>query len=382
MGNLMSMRGGFLGQLISGGATQREKDSSIAAGLLINAARVLARFASIVISLTFTIYQLDISTQETKNAGQTTTEARWRRSKDGAIAVSGSIQHPAVVRTKARARAARPLSLKRSQCALGGGAMTEDLAQELPGVGIRRHGDFLGRALGHDLTAAVAALGSEVDDIVGGLDHVEVVLDHDDGVAGVRQPAEHFEQALDVVEVEPRCGLVEDVERAAGGPARQFLGELDALRFAARERGRRLAEMNVVQPDVAQGLELLTNRRHRAHKIDRVEHGQVEHLGDVLALVLDLQRVAVVALAAAYFAGYVDVGQEVHLDADDAVALAGLAAPALDVEGEPPRAIAAHPCLGELREKLADVGEEPGIGRGAGARRAPDRALIDADQLG
>ena len=47
---------------------------------------------------------------------------------------------------------------------------------------------------------------------------------------------------------------------------------------------------------------------------------QVEHLGDVLALELDVEGVAVVAGALAHLAGHVHVGQEVHLDLDRAVA--------------------------------------------------------------
>jgi hypothetical protein len=62
----------------------------------------------------------------------------------------------------------------------------------------------------------------------------------------------------------------------------------------------------------------------------------VEHVGDRLALEQHFESFAVVALALADVAGDVDVGQEVHLDLDDAVALAGLAAAALDVEREAP----------------------------------------------
>jgi hypothetical protein len=64
----------------------------------------------------------------------------------------------------------------------------------------------------------------------------------------------------------------------------------------------------------------------------------VQHVGDRLALEDDLQRLAVVALALADVAGDVDIRQEVHLDLDDAVALAGLAAATLDIEGETARA--------------------------------------------
>ena len=100
-----------------------------------------------------------------------------------------------------------------------------------------------------------------------------------------------------------------------------------------------------------------------------------------LALERDLERLAVVALALADVAGDVDVGQEVHLDLDDAVALAGLAAAALDVEGEAARLVAARLGLGQAGEPVADRREGAGIGRRVGARRAADRRLVDVDDL-
>ena len=101
----------------------------------------------------------------------------------------------------------------------------------------------------------------------------------------------------------------------------------------------------------------------------------------VFALVLDLQGLAVVARALADLALDVDIGQEVHLDPQDAVPLAGLAAPALDVEGEAPRLVAAHLRLGQLGEQVADIGKDAGVGGRVGARRAADRRLVDVDDL-
>jgi hypothetical protein len=43
-------------------------------------------------------------------------------------------------------------------------------------------------------------------------------------------------------------------------------------------------------------------------------HGEVEDLGDVEALVADLEGLAPVAFALAHVAGDVDVGEEVHFD--------------------------------------------------------------------
>ena len=83
----------------------------------------------------------------------------------------------------------------------------------------------------------------------------------------------------------------------------------------------------------------------------------------------------------ALLAGHVDVGQEVHLDLDLAVAPADLAAPALDVEAEAAGLVAARARLARLREELADVVEDAGVGRRVRARRAADRRLVDVDDL-
>ena len=83
----------------------------------------------------------------------------------------------------------------------------------------------------------------------------------------------------------------------------------------------------------------------------------------------------------AFLAGDVDVGEEVHLDLDQAVAGAGLAAAALDVEAEAAGLVAARLALRQAGEPVADLGEGAGIGGGVGARGAADRRLIDVDHL-
>src|SRR5258708_2847782 len=69
----------------------------------------------------------------------------------------------------------------------------EDRLQEATGEALLDVADVLGRALRDDAPAAVAALGAEVDHPVRRLDHVEVVLDHDDGVAVVAQAVQNGE---------------------------------------------------------------------------------------------------------------------------------------------------------------------------------------------
>jgi hypothetical protein len=216
----------------------------------------------------------------------------------------------------------------------------------LRGVTLARPGDLL-RGARDDHTAAIfAAVRTKIDDPVGRLDDVQVVLDHDDRIAEVHQALEDVEQLAHVVEMQAGGGLVQQVEGAAGLAFAQFLGQLDALGLAAGERGGGLAEVDVSQADVVEGLQLGLDLRDVLEGCQRLLHGGVEQVGDGVPLVLHLQGLVVVAAAAADVAGDVDIGQEIHFDALEAVALAGLAAAAFDVEAEAPGLVAAFARFG------------------------------------
>ena len=77
----------------------------------------------------------------------------------------------------------------------------------------------------------------------------------DDRVAQVGQAMDDVEELADVVEVQAGGRLVEDVEGLAGVGPGQLGGELDALGLAAGERRRGLAERDVAEADVVQGLQ-------------------------------------------------------------------------------------------------------------------------------
>src|SRR5277367_1057579 len=69
-------------------------------------------------------------------------------------------------------------------------------------VGIPGCRNLIGSALGHDLPAALAALGSQIDHPIGAADHIQVVLDDQDAAAALDQSLKRFEQLGDVVEVQ------------------------------------------------------------------------------------------------------------------------------------------------------------------------------------
>ena len=139
--------------------------------------------------------------------------------------------------------------------------------------------------------------------------------------------------------------------------------------------------MHVAEPDIEQRLELLPNARLVLEEGARILDGHVEHVGDARAAEAHLERLAVVALSLADLARHVDVGEKVHLDLHEAVALARLAAPALHVEREASRPVAADLRVRQLGEQLANGREQPRVRGRIRARRAADRALVDVDDL-
>ena len=131
--------------------------------------------------------------------------------------------------------------------------------------------DLFRRARDHDLAAGMAALGPEIDDVVGGLDHVHVMLDQEHGVPGVDQLVQRREQPLDVGQVQAGGRLVEDVDRVLRPLQLAQLGrDLDALRLAAGQRRRRLAERQVAEAEIVQDLDLLAARRARLRRTSRL----------------------------------------------------------------------------------------------------------------
>ena len=180
-------------------------------------------------------------------------------------------------------------------------------------------------------------------------------------VAQFHQTLQHVEQLAHIVEVQAGGRLIEQIEGAAGLPLAQFLRQLDALRFAARKRGGRLAQVHVAQADIEQRLQLGTNLREVLHQRQRFLHRGVEHVGDRVALELHLQGFAIVAAAAADVASDVDVRQEIHFDALQPVALAGFAAAALHVEAEASRFVAALARFRQHGVEIANQREQAGV---------------------
>src|SRR5690606_9346516 len=104
-------------------------------------------------------------------------------------------------------------------------------------------------ALKHDMSAAAAGLGSDLDDVIGGADHGLVVLDDDHGVTGVGEGADDTDQAVDVAGVKADAGFVEDEERVDERSA-EAGREIDALDLTAGKRAGLALEREIAETDL------------------------------------------------------------------------------------------------------------------------------------
>src|SRR5205807_1088569 len=111
-------------------------------------------------------------------------------------------------------------------------------------------------------SAVRAAFGSKVDQKVGALNDVQVVLDDDYSVAEANQPLQHVEQLAHISEMEPSGWFVKNVNSSSRGAFGKFFRQLDALSFAARKCRCRLAQFDVTQTDVEQRLKFLLDLRN------------------------------------------------------------------------------------------------------------------------
>src|ERR1700722_3152297 len=92
----------------------------------------------------------------------------------------------------------------------------KEFSQCLCGITFLIAHDLLGRSAGDQLAAALASFRAEIDDPVGSLNHVEIMLNHYDGVAEFYQARQDIEQAANVFKVQTCRRFVQNVERLAG----------------------------------------------------------------------------------------------------------------------------------------------------------------------
>ena len=141
----------------------------------------------------------------------------------------------------------------------------------------------------HHATSLFSGAGPHVDHPVAARHDSHVVLDDDDGVAGVNEPIELCHKLFDVGRMQPCGRLIQDVQRIAPLRALELRGQLDSLcsppdsSVAAGEAGGIRGRLRA-GPSATQYLRVV--REEVGGGVNR----EVQDLRDVPAAVLHLER--------------------------------------------------------------------------------------------
>ena len=114
------------------------------------------------------------------------------------------------------------------------------------------------------------------------------MLDDHHGVASIAQLPEQLQQQRGVVEVKAGGGFVEQVEGLARLSLAQLACKLDALGLATREGCRTLAQLQIAQAHLGQGVEPSGHGRNGCEELPRLFNREAQHLGNGLAPVADV----------------------------------------------------------------------------------------------
>src|SRR5260370_16009710 len=153
-------------------------------------------------------------------------------------------------------------------------------------------------------------------------------------------------------------------------------GQLQALRFPAGERRRRLPETPVAESNFIQDSEFGNNLGNVDEKGQGFANRQLEYLVDIFPVIPDFQNAALEARATALFTDEFDVREKLHLHGDRAVALASFATASGHVEGKVTGPVAAAFRIGGIRKNFPDRVERFEISGQIRTRCAADPPLI------
>ena len=139
----------------------------------------------------------------------------------------------------------------------------------------------------------LASFRAQVDDPVGGFDHVQIVFNDDHRIAAIDQLVEHIQQQADIVEVKSGGRFVKQVERFARIDSGQLGSQFDALGFAAGKRGGGLPQPQDSPAPLAAGCSAAERWHEVLEEASRFGDRHFQHIGDRLVSVLDLQSLAI-----------------------------------------------------------------------------------------
>ena len=95
--------------------------------------------------------------------------------------------------------------------------------------------------------------------MVCGFNHIQIMLNNQNGVTGIYQLLQHFNQLVDICCVQAGGGFIQNINGAAGGYSCQLRGQLYTLCLATGQGGAGLTQLHIAKADFHQRLSFSAN---------------------------------------------------------------------------------------------------------------------------
>ena len=173
-------------------------------------------------------------------------------------------------------------------------------------------------------------------------------------------------------------GFIKQKQRSARAVSGcgQMPRQLQALRFATRQRGHRLPQPQIFEAYFRQRSQRRTDLGFRSEERQCLAHRHIEHVGDRLAFDGDFQNFRAITASVAIGAAQIHIRQKLHLHMLKAVAATRRAATVTGIETEGTRGILALARLWRFGVDVAYGIKRAHIARRVRACGTPDRRLI------
>jgi len=128
-------------------------------------------------------------------------------------------------------------------------------------VGLFRFRDLLWSTFYHQSSTFMATLWSQVDDVIGRFDDVQVVVDYQDRMPLFDESIQALKQTVNICKMQTGRRFIEDIKVVfAAFQLAQFRGEFYALGFATRKQSRGVANRQIPQAQIEQNLKFARDR--------------------------------------------------------------------------------------------------------------------------
>ena len=231
------------------------------------------------------------------------------------------------------------------------------------------------------LASVAATAWPHLDNPVGRVDDIWIVLNDNNGVSFINKLPKHIKQDSDILEMQSCGGFVQNIECTASVTSGKFCRKFHTLALASRKGVAGLAKLDVTESDFLQYLYFVQDYGLVNKELHCLVDGHVKDIGNALASEPHFKCLSVVAFASTLFAGNKDIGQKVHLDGTVTIASTAFTTPSLDIERETSWLIASDASLGKFNEEITDVHEYTSIGGRIGAGCPSQRTLIHIDDF-